>query len=59
MSTVPRKMADELEGRAAVPGSEPVGRTESGGRRAHPGAPHTTGHAGPHPAVRLASRKRW
>jgi hypothetical protein len=31
----------------------------SGRRRAHPGAPHTTGRAGPHPAVRLASRKRW
>ena len=30
----------------------------SGRRRAHPGAPHTTGRADPHPAVRLASRKR-
>jgi 3',5'-cyclic AMP phosphodiesterase CpdA len=30
----------------------------SGRRRAHPGAPHTTGRAGPHPAVRSASRKR-
>ena len=29
-----------------------------GRRRAHPGAPHTTGRAGPHPAVRSASRKR-
>jgi len=26
----------------------------SGRRRAHPGAPHTTGRAGPHPAVRSA-----
>ena len=34
-----------------------AGRT-SGRRRAHPGAPHTTGRAGPHPAVRLASRRR-
>jgi len=25
----------------------------SGRRRAHPGAPHTTGRAGPHPAVRV------
>jgi putative transposase len=31
MSTVPRKMADELEGRAAGPGSEPVGRTDRDG----------------------------
>ena len=30
----------------------------SGRRRAHPGASHTTGRAGPHPAVRSASRKR-
>ena len=30
----------------------------SGRRRAHPGASHTTGRAGPHPAVRVASRKR-
>jgi hypothetical protein len=30
----------------------------SGRRRAHPGAPHTTRRAGPHRAVRLASRKR-
>jgi hypothetical protein len=28
MSTVPREMADELEGCAAVPGSEPVGRAD-------------------------------
>ena len=31
-----------------------VGRTRSGRRRARPGAPHTTGRAGPHPAVRSA-----
>ena len=31
MSTVPRKMAEELEGRAAGPGSEPVGRTDRDG----------------------------
>jgi putative transposase len=30
----------------------------SGRRRAHPGASHTTGRAGPHPAVRVFSRKR-
>ena len=36
--------------------TQPIGR--SGRRRAHPGAPHTTGRADPHPAVRLASRKR-
>ena len=30
----------------------------SGRRRAHPDAPHTTRRAGPHRAVRLASRKR-
>jgi hypothetical protein len=34
-----------------------AGRT-SGRRRAYPGAPHTTRRAGPHRAVRLASRKR-
>ena len=33
-------------------------RLGSGRRRAHPGASHTTGRAGPHPAVRVASRKR-
>jgi len=31
MSTVRRKMADELDARAAVPGSEPVGRTDRDG----------------------------
>jgi hypothetical protein len=31
MSTVPRKMADGLDGRAAGPGSEPVGRTDRDG----------------------------
>jgi putative transposase len=31
MSTVPRKMADELDARAAVSGSEPVGRTDRDG----------------------------
>src|SRR5258707_15069735 len=31
MSTVPRKMADESQARAAVPGSEPVGRTDRDG----------------------------
>ena len=31
---------------------------QSGRGRAHPGPSHTTGHAGPHPAVRVASRKR-
>ena len=31
MSTVPRKMADECQARAAVPGSEPVGRTDRDG----------------------------
>ena len=31
---------------------------QSGRRRAHPDAPHTTRRAGPHRAVRLASRKR-
>lgn len=31
MSTVPRKMADALDGRAAGPGSEPVGRTDRDG----------------------------
>ena len=31
MSTVPRKMADEYEARAAGPGSEPVGRTDRDG----------------------------
>ena len=30
----------------------------SGRRRAYPDAPHTTWRAGPHRAVRLASRKR-
>ena len=35
-----------------------VGWFRSGRRRAHPGAPHTTGRAGPHPAVRSASGKR-
>jgi len=33
-------------------------RDRSGRDRAHPGPSHTTGHAGPHPAVRVASRKR-
>lgn len=31
---------------------------KSGRGRAYPGLSHTTGHAGPHPAVRFASRKR-
>src|SRR3984893_6411544 len=31
MSTVPRKMADELDARAAIPGSEPVGRMDRDG----------------------------
>src|SRR6266404_6341372 len=31
MSTVPRKMGDELESRAAVAGSEPVGRADRDG----------------------------
>ena len=31
MSTVRREEAEELDGRAAVPGSEPVGRTERDG----------------------------
>ena len=31
MSTVPWKMADEQQARAAVPGSEPVGRTDRDG----------------------------
>ena len=35
-----------------------VAGPQLGRRRAHPGAPHTTGRAGPHPAVRSASRKR-
>ena len=39
MSTVPRKMADELEGRAAGAGSEPVGRTD----RAGGATPHELG----------------
>jgi 4-amino-4-deoxy-L-arabinose transferase-like glycosyltransferase len=46
----------------AGPASQPAGATArfgSGRRRAYPGASHTTGRAGPHPAVRLASRKRW
>ena len=32
--------------------------SQSGRGRAHPGPSHTTGHAGPHPAVRRASLKR-
>ena len=48
---------------AAAESARPVAhgakaRGRSGRRRAHPGAPHTTGRAGPHPAVRSASRKR-
>ncbi|MEW5935033.1 MAG: phosphate ABC transporter permease PstA [Bacillota bacterium] len=37
-----------------------VGRSvgESSRRRGHPGASHTTGHAGPHPAVRQEFRTR-
>ena len=42
MSTVPRKMADEPDARAGVPGSEPVGRTDRDGGA----APHELGLEG-------------